>query len=273
MNNNNPLVSVIIPMYNAEDFILETLNSIVMQSYTNWEIIVVNNCSTDSSLKIIEELDNEKVTLITLSKNSGGPAKPRNIGIENAKGEYMAFLDADDIWNKDKLKIQLDLMLKNNYKFTSTNSKFIDKSSNSIDTVKYKILALIKSFNSKKNICDLIKNKFIATSSVMVKKEFISSFDEDQDLVSVEDLYLWLELLNNKNIKYFYIKEKLLSYRVLENSVSSRGNSHKQTTKANMCILKFILHHNRYDIVDCFYSSIGLINRINFLKKILGKNI
>jgi len=270
---NNPLVSIIIPMYNAEDFILETLKSIFLQNYTNWEIIIVNNCSTDSSLKLIEDLNNDKIQLISLEENSGGPAKPRNIGIENAKGEYIAFLDADDIWDKNKLKIQLDFMLKNNYKFTSTNSKFIDKNSHSIDTIKYKILAFIKSFDSKINICDLIKNKFIATSSVMVKREFISSFDEDKDLVSVEDLCLWLKLFNNKKIQYYYINEKLLSYRVLENSVSSRSNVHTQTTKANICILKFILHHNRYDIIDCFYSSIGLINRINFLKKILGKNI
>lgn len=267
MTKDSPLISIIIPMYNAEKYIGETIQSVMLQSYKNWEMIIVNNASTDKSLQIIDSLQDSRISVVSLDKNSGGPAKPRNIGIENANGEYIAFLDADDIWHQDKLKIQIDYMIKYNYTFTSTNQLHIDENSIQISNKIYKILAVFKKNKLKKTICDLIKTKFISTSSVIVKKEYIDFFDEDKDLVSVEDLCLWLKLFNNKNVNYSYLDKKLLFYRVLENSISSRKNTHQQNVKANICILKFILRNNEYDIVDCFYSSITNNKYVSLLKK------
>ena len=273
MEDKYPLVSIIIPLYNAELFIIETIDSILSQTYNNFEIIVIDNASTDNSIKLIKNLKNTKIRIISLKINSGGPAKPRNIGIENSNGEYIAFLDSDDIWHKDKLKIQIDYMLKYKYNFTSTNSILIDKNSKIINSIKYKILDLINKGNSKKNMCDLVKNKFIATSSVIVKKEFISLFNQDKELISVEDLCLWLTLFNKVNIKYHFINDKLIFYRVLENSASSRKIPYQQQVKANICILKFILRENRYDMLNCFHSQIVKHKRISYIKKILGKLI
>ena len=110
-----PLVSVIIPSFNAEDTIQDTVNSVLNQSYKNIEIIIIDDHSTDKTVEIIEEISkaNSKVQFYVLTENFGGPAKPRNLGIEQSKGEYLAFLDADDIWHPEKLKIQLEYMNSN----------------------------------------------------------------------------------------------------------------------------------------------------------------
>ena len=96
----NELVSIIIPVYNAEKYIRETIKTIADQTYTNWEAIFVDDCSTDRSASIIEEQLSSKIKLIKLEKNSG-TAIARNAGIKEAKGRYLSFLDADDLWEKD----------------------------------------------------------------------------------------------------------------------------------------------------------------------------
>jgi len=268
------LVSIIIPLFNAEKYISETIQSVINQSYLNWELIIVDDCSTDKSVDIVYDFEkiDSRVKLIKSNQNFGGPARPRNIGVENSQGEYIAFLDADDIWDIDKLQVQIASMIDNSYHFSSTNSNFIDKNSDIINSVKYKLLSIFKKNNFKETLCDLIKNRFIATSSVVVKREYIELFDEDIDLVSVEDLCLWLKLFN-KDINYHYIDDKLLSYRVLDDSISSRTTPHRQSTKANICILKFILHNSRYDMLECFYAKIKAYRRINLLKRVLGKKV
>ena len=115
------LVSIVTPIYNSEKFIENTIKTVQRQTYKNWELLLINDCSTDNSiLKINKYLDNDKrIKLINLEKNSGA-AIARNIGIENAKGKYIAFLDADDIWKEKKIEKQLLFMEDNNYVFTYT---------------------------------------------------------------------------------------------------------------------------------------------------------
>jgi len=270
MNNSKILISIVIPMYNAQKFILETIDSVLNQTYKNWEMIIIDNCSSDKSCELITSLNDDRINLIKLDANSAGPARPRNIGIENSKGEYIAFLDADDLWSSDKLEKQLEYMLKHNITFSSTNSMFVDELSNPIDN-KYKIVTFFKKYDKKATVCDLIKNKFIATSSVMVKKELLVDFSESKELVSVEDLGQWLHLLHNKKVKYFYFSEKLLIYRILKKSVSNRTIEHKQTTKANLAILEFIVKNNAFNYVPCFYKNIAKLIWIDRMKKILRK--
>ena len=105
---NNPLVSVIIPVFNAEKTIASTISSALFQTYDNFEIILVNDKSTDNTLKILKDTNDKRLRIINLRKNSGA-AKARNTGISAAKGDFIAFLDADDLWNSDKLEVQLVL--------------------------------------------------------------------------------------------------------------------------------------------------------------------
>jgi glycosyltransferase involved in cell wall biosynthesis len=104
-----PLVSVITSCYNSSNFVSQSIESVINQTYRNWELIIVDDCSTDSSVEIIKNFirKDNRIKLFLLSKNSGSPVKPRNTGIRNAQGRYIAFLDSDDIWLPTKLEKQL----------------------------------------------------------------------------------------------------------------------------------------------------------------------
>jgi len=169
----------------------------------------VDDCSTDGSYELVEDFSkrDSRVKLIRLEQNFGGPAKPRNIGVENSKGEYIAFLDADDIWEEEKLEVQIGLMEQEGYNFTSTNILNVDENLKDIDK-RYSISNFLRKISKKRGVCDLIKNSFIATSSVVVKRDIIEKFSEDRDFISVEDLCLWIRLLDKKGTKYSYILPK-----------------------------------------------------------------
>ena len=269
--NNEALVSIIIPMFNAEKYIEQTLESIFEQSYTNWEVIIVDNFSTDRSREIVTKYINEKIQVILLNTNSGGPAKPRNIGIDNAKGKYIAFLDADDIWMPTKLEKQLVFMQSNNYNFSSTNALYIDAYTTDID-FRYNLQnKIFHKIPLKPNICDVIKYNFIIMSSVLIERKFIVKFYEDKKYASVEDFCMWMNLLNNYNIKYGYFKEKKIKYRILDDSTSDRKEPFKQVAKGHLCIINFILENNKYEYMNCFYSLVRKISLLFFIKKIVRR--
>lgn len=107
----NEMVSVIMPVYNTEKYVEEAICSVLSQSYQDWELLVVDDCSTDSSVSIIKRYmeQDRRIHFFQTDSSSGSPVKPRNIGVEAAKGRYIAFLDSDDIWLPDKLQNQIPL--------------------------------------------------------------------------------------------------------------------------------------------------------------------
>ena len=115
------MISIITPMYNAEEFILDMIKSVQAQTYQNWEMIVVDDCSQDGGPNIIKKISktDERIKLISQEQHSG-PSHVRNVAIELAKGRYLAFLDSDDLWHEQKLNKQLNFMKKNHYAFTYT---------------------------------------------------------------------------------------------------------------------------------------------------------
>jgi len=163
------LVSIIIPVYNAEKYIKQTIETIKGQVYGNWEAVFVDDCSTDKSAEIIKKDVSNKIKLIKLNKNSG-PAIARNIGIEVSEGKYVCFLDADDLWKKDKLEKQINFMKKKNCAFSYTSYYYIDdegeKCSKKVeipDTLNYKealkntrILTITAMFDMEKIKKDLL---------------------------------------------------------------------------------------------------------------------
>ncbi len=271
---NSPLVSIVIPLFNAKDYIAETIESVLKQSYKNIELIVVDDCSTDGSYELVEDFSkrDSRVKLIRLEQNFGGPAKPRNIGVENSKGEYIAFLDADDIWEEEKLEVQIGLMEQEGYNFTSTNILNVDENLKDIDS-RYSISNFLRRISEKRGVCDLIKNSFIATSSVVVKRDIIEKFSEDRDFISVEDLCLWIRLLDKKGTKYSYISQKLVKYRVLSKSISDRSKIYKQETRANLCIIKYIFKRDKYEYIGCYYRFTLKLYILYILKSVLGSNL
>lgn len=116
------LVSIIIPVYNAEDFLIETIESVQAQTYKNWELLLVDDCSTDSSGDLIEAKakEDDRIKYIKLEKNSGA-AVTRNIGLSEASGRYVAFLDSDDIWKPEKLERQLNFLAEKKVAFCFTS--------------------------------------------------------------------------------------------------------------------------------------------------------
>lgn len=271
---NSPLVSIVIPLFNAKEYISETIESVLNQSYKNLEVIVVDDCSSDGSQKVVEDFSkiDSRVKLIQMEQNFGGPAKPRNIGVENSKGEYIAFLDADDIWEENKLEVQIKLMEEGSYNFTSTNILNIDENLKDIDS-RYFISNFLRKISKKRGVCDLIKNSFIATSSVVVKRDIIEKFSEDRDFISVEDLCLWIRLLDREETKYSYISQKLVKYRVLSKSISDRSKIYKQETRANLCIIQYIFKRDKYEYIGCYYRFTFKLFILYILKSILGNNL
>lgn len=110
-NMQQPTVSIIMPLYNAEMFVEQSVRSVISQTFQDWELIVVDDCSSDSSAAIVERLSNEdqRIKLLHTQSPSGSPTLPRNIAIENATGRYIAFLDSDDLWLPEKLELQLKM--------------------------------------------------------------------------------------------------------------------------------------------------------------------
>ena len=161
------LVSIVVPVYNSEKFILDTIDTVEKQSYKNWELIFVDDCSKDNSTKIIKERikDDNKIKLIELKKNSGA-ATARNVGIDESKGSYIAFLDSDDLWKKEKLENQLAFVKENGCAFSFTGYEFADE----YGLGNGKVVKVPFKMNYKK----ALKNTTIFTSTVMFDLEKIS---------------------------------------------------------------------------------------------------
>lgn len=125
------LVSIIMPSYNTEKYIFESIESVIAQTYKNWELLIIDDCSEDLTIQIIQKYLKvyPNIFLIQLEKNSGA-AVSRNKGIEKANGEYIAFLDSDDLWEENKLEIQINFMKENNCAFSFTEYMEIDEMGN-----------------------------------------------------------------------------------------------------------------------------------------------
>lgn len=244
-----PLVSIIIPMYNAELYLSDTLESVKLQTYKKFEIIIVDNCSTDHSYLIADEFckRTDNAILFKTDSNSGGPAHPRNVGIKNAKGKYIAFLDSDDLWDKNKLYCQINRMIKSNYNFTCTSRILIDEKSNPIVSIVDKIFpGKFGKYSAKQ----LVGRNSIVTSSVIVSRELLNDafFSEIKVLTCVEDIHLWLCLLNKPNCSFFHLREKLVCYRFFNNSLSRNESNLFILSKSMLATMFFIVESKRYDL-------------------------
>lgn len=182
MNNKikTPLVSIIIATYNRASLIVETINSILIQTYNNIELIVVDDGSTDCTEKIVESFHDNRINYFK-TENWGGPARPRNIGIENAKGKYIAFCDDDDLWLPDKLEKQLKFLSEYNVVGIGSNSELIGDTTlfrkRSVSTLKD-----VKTLGFK----DMINGHNVCLSSLVILNEK-TKYSEDRNLLYVED--------------------------------------------------------------------------------------
>lgn len=218
---SEPLVSVIVPIFNGEDYIEETIKSVILQTYSNWELIIVNNGSRDQSLKIINKLalTDNRIQVINLETNSGGPADPRNIGIKNANGKYLAFLDADDLWEKNKIEKQITHIEKEQLDVAYCKIEFINSSGKKSGTIKVSKLHTLLSKIFGSSFALLVINP-IALSSCIIKNQSGFYFRNNPNLQSIEDWFMWIDLsISGK--QFGLLNERLVLYRLHESSVSS----------------------------------------------------
>ena len=211
----NNLVSIITPCYNSEEYISDTVQSVIKQTYKNWEMIIVDDFSSDNSVQIIKkymESDN-RIILLELDSNKGA-GYARNEAIKKAKGQYHAFLDSDDLWNHDKLSTQIQFMKENNIAFSYSNYNFIENNNISKDRN--------ISFKSKVNYYDLLKSNHIGCLTAMYDLKKIGSKNKIfmSEMRCRQDLSLWLAIL--KKIDFSYgLNQVLGSYRISKRSISS----------------------------------------------------
>lgn len=205
------LVSIIMPNYNSASFIKETVDSVLAQKYQNWELIVVDDCSTDNSAEIIEQYSDSRIHIIKNTVNSGA-AVSRNSAIEAASGRWIAFLDSDDLWSPDKLTKHLKFMNENNCTFSFTHYSVLNGENK-----------LITEFSPAKNVYDyntILKHCYIGCSTVIYDREKTGKVYMPVNAVKREDFACWLKILKSgENAVCFH--ECLTTYRVHSNSVSS----------------------------------------------------
>ena len=208
---NKPNVSVITPVYNAEKFLKETIDSVLKQTYKDYDYLLVDDCSTDSSADIVKEYaeNDNRVKYIKLKENSGA-AVARNTGLEHAQGRYIAFVDSDDLWYPEKLEKQLTFMQENNEAFTSTKYEHITEDGEVLSA---------PDFPERLNYSGLLKNTAIACSTVVIDREVIGDFR--MPLVRKgQDTATWLKILRDHDYAYL-VDEILNQYRGREGSLSS----------------------------------------------------
>ena len=244
------LVSVIIPYYKKRDFISGTIESVLKQSYKNFEILIIYDDSSDTDFSFIKEIE-KKDSRIAIIRNINklGAGVSRNLGISKSKGNYIAFLDADDTWHIDKLEKQINFMKKHNYSATHTSYSIVNENKDVIGK------RIARDFLK---IDDLLKSCDIGTSTVVLQKNLLNKDIEFASLATKEDFVLWLRLLK-KNIKIYALNENLALWTKSKYSLSS------STPQKLIDGFKVYNKYMKFNFVKSIYYLVCL--SINFLKK------
>ncbi|MCR4738992.1 MAG: glycosyltransferase family 2 protein [Lachnospiraceae bacterium] len=208
---NDELVSIVVPVYNAGRIIEDTIQSVKAQTYENWELIMVDDSSSDDSIQIIGKHVSEKIILLRNTEGKGA-APARNTGVKAASGRYLCYLDADDLWDPEKIEKQLAHMKENDCAFSFTGYEFADENGVGMS----KIVHVPKKIDHR----HALKNTTIFTSTVMFDLSKLSKEDVMMPPVESEDTAAWWKIL--KKEKYAYgLDESLTLYRRSKGTLSS----------------------------------------------------
>lgn len=205
------LISIICPTYNRADLLPHTIKSVIAQTYKNWELLIIDDGSTDNTKQVVGKYLSDKISFIE-SAHSGLPAVVRNIGIKKARGEWIAFLDSDDIWLPRKLEVQVQSIEKaKDVDLVCCNALRRTAECEREDLQPFYVFPSKRSDNY---FPELIDRNFIITSSVVARKtmlEQVGGFNERPELAAIEDYHLWLRCSIDCNLAY--LAEPLIIYR------------------------------------------------------------
>lgn len=205
------LVSIIMPSYNTGKFIKKTINSVLSQTYTNWELIIVDDCSTDDTDYIVNSFKDQRIRYLKNTVNSGA-AISRNKAIKEAKGKWIAFLDSDDLWEKEKLEIQIKFMKDNNYHFSYTNYVEIDEND--------ELLGRKVTGPQKITKTGMFNYCWPGCLTVIYDTEKIGLI-QIEDIKKNNDYAMWLKICKKTNC--YLLDENLAKYRKRKGSISNHS--------------------------------------------------
>ena len=245
----NNLVSIITPSYNSSKFIEECVNSVVSQTYTNWELLIVDDCSNDNSKELLLNLEKKDERIkVTFLDNNIGAAKARNVAIRQAKGKHIAFLDSDDFWESQKLEKQISFMMQNDIAFSYTAYQSISEEGSDIINAP-----------DKMTYHDYLKNTIIGCLTVVIDKEKVGDF-EMPIIKSSHDMALWL-LIMKRGFDAYGLNENLAKYRIVSTSnTANKWHAAKDVWKVYREIEKLPFFYS----IWCFlnYAFNAIIKRI-----------
>ena len=205
------LVSIVMPNYNSEKYIKDTICSVLNQTYQNWELLLVDDCSTDNSLSLARSFDDERIRIFQNETNSGA-AVSRNYALKMAKGKWIAFLDSDDLWVPEKLEKQIVYMTQNDIIFSFTDYDVINEENR-----------IVSHYKPHLDVCtytDILKHNHIGCLTVIFNADSIGKILMPTDAIKREDMACWLRIMK-KGVKAYCLHENLGQYKIHSNSVSS----------------------------------------------------
>lgn len=209
------LISIIVPVYNAENFIVETMDSVLAQTYRNWELLLIEDCSSDSTVILIqqymESTGDPRIRLIRQSSNMGA-ARARNRGLREANGRYISYLDADDLWEPAKLEKELAFMKEKDAAFAFTGYEFADETGKGMG----KVVHVPERLTYKQ----ALSNTTIFTTTVMFDLEKLPREQLEMPVMKSEDTALWFRVLRG-GVTAYGLDENLVKYRRAGKSLSS----------------------------------------------------
>tara|TARA_X000001036_G_scaffold124191_1_gene117701 strand:- start:193 stop:957 length:765 start_codon:yes stop_codon:yes gene_type:complete len=210
-NKKEKSVDVIMPNYNKGKYIKEAINSVINQSYKNWKLLIIDDSSKDSSRKILKKFKGKKNIKIFMLKKNKGPSFCRNYGLDKSKSDFIAFLDSDDCWTKNKLKFQINFMNKKKYPFTFTDYVPI------LENKKLKSTNIDDTFTFDR----FINNSSINTSTMILERKFTKNL-KFRNLNLMEDYIFKCDLMRKTNIPFKKFSKATAIYRIIEKSRSSK---------------------------------------------------
>jgi teichuronic acid biosynthesis glycosyltransferase TuaG len=246
----NKLVSIITPSYNSAKFIKQCIESVIAQTYTNWEMLIVDDYSADNSLQILKKYFDKRIQLIELDENVGA-SESRNVAIRKAKGKYIAFLDSDDLWEPQKLEKQISFMETEDIAFSfSTYQLMSDDESKLYSIIHAPKIVTYSSY---------LKKTIIGCLTVIIDKEKTGGF-EMPNIRSSHDMALWL-LIMRRGFDAYGLDENLARYRIV--STSNTANKWRAAKDVWMVYRQFEKLSFFYSIW-CFlnYAFNAIIKRI-----------
>lgn len=252
----NDLVSIVMPSYNTAPYIKDSINSVLQQSYTNWELLIVDDCSTDNTVDIIKDFHDARISLFQNEKNSGA-AISRNYALRKAKGKWIAFLDSDDMWKPEKLEKQLEFMEKNRYDFSYTKYEVVDFNGETTG----KMLSGPKKITKR----GMYRYCWPGCLTVMYNAEKAGMI-QVENIKRHNDYAMWIQV--SKKATCYLLPDVLSCYRKRNNSITSQNYfnlikwHYRLFRNAEKELLPVALWHTFVNIIFGLAKKIIYVNKV-----------